>query len=228
MWGQEHAMASAHPLTFGQLLRQHRTAAGLTQEALGERAGLSARGISDMERGLRRAPYQDTVNRLAQALQLADNERRQFEAAARRQSAPTLRNMPGFLTNTLACMSEMSGHPTGGVLGALPTGLLAGREAELGAIAVTLDAVASGQGRLLTLAGDPGVGKTRLAQEITLLAHAQGFHVVIGRCYEPEQSVAYYPFLEALASAAGVGGGSRRRDILSSLSALARSCPSPA
>ena len=50
-------MASAHPFTFGQLLKRYRTAAGLTQEALAERAGLSARGISDMERGLRRAPY---------------------------------------------------------------------------------------------------------------------------------------------------------------------------
>ena len=49
-------MASAQPPTFGQLLKRYRTSAGLTQEALAERAGLSARGISDMERGLRRAP----------------------------------------------------------------------------------------------------------------------------------------------------------------------------
>ena len=51
------------------------------------------------------------------------------------------------------------------------------------------------------LVGEPGVGKTRLAQEITLLARAQGFRVITGRCYEPQQSVAYYPFLEALAMA---------------------------
>jgi transcriptional regulator with XRE-family HTH domain len=43
-------MASTQPPTFGQLLKRCRIAAGLTQEALGERAGLSARGISDMER----------------------------------------------------------------------------------------------------------------------------------------------------------------------------------
>ena len=72
-------MASTQPPTFGQLLKRYRIAAGLTQEALGERAGLSARGISDMERGLRRAPYRDSITRLAQALQLADADRRAFQ-----------------------------------------------------------------------------------------------------------------------------------------------------
>src|SRR5262249_2521350 len=67
--------------------------------------------------------------------------------------------------------------------------------------AAALRGVVSGQGRLLVLAGEPGVGKTRLGQEITLLARAQGFLVLSGRCYEPQQNVAYYPFLEALATA---------------------------
>ena len=56
---------------FGDLLRRHRVASGLTQEALAARAGLSARGISDLERGLKRAPYRDTVRRLGEALGLA-------------------------------------------------------------------------------------------------------------------------------------------------------------
>lgn len=41
---------------FGTLLRSHRVEAGLSQERLAERAGLSARGISDLERGERQAP----------------------------------------------------------------------------------------------------------------------------------------------------------------------------
>ncbi len=53
---------------FADLLRRHRTAAGLTQEALAERAGLSARGVSDLERGARRAPQRSTVQRLIRAL----------------------------------------------------------------------------------------------------------------------------------------------------------------
>ncbi len=42
---------------FGELLRQHRRAAGLTQEALAERTGLSIRGLSDLERGARQRPH---------------------------------------------------------------------------------------------------------------------------------------------------------------------------
>jgi transcriptional regulator with XRE-family HTH domain len=60
---------------FGLLLQRHRTAAGLSQEELAERAGLSRRGLSDLERGARRAPYPATVRRLAEALGLAEADR---------------------------------------------------------------------------------------------------------------------------------------------------------
>ena len=54
---------------FPELLRQHRVAAQLTQEALAERAGLSVRAIQNLERGDRH-PYPDTTARLAAALAL--------------------------------------------------------------------------------------------------------------------------------------------------------------
>ncbi len=69
---------------FGLLLREHRLEAGLTQEALAERAGLSRRGIQHLEADEAR-PYRDTVRRLAQALGLAPEARAAFEAAARRR-----------------------------------------------------------------------------------------------------------------------------------------------
>ncbi|HYW88245.1 MAG TPA: helix-turn-helix domain-containing protein [Chloroflexota bacterium] len=68
-------MDGAEPTRFGDLLRRHRTAAGLTQEGLAERAGLSVRGIQDLERGIRRTPHSDTTRRLADALGLRDAER---------------------------------------------------------------------------------------------------------------------------------------------------------
>jgi transcriptional regulator with XRE-family HTH domain len=76
-------MINGHPVTFAALLRQHRLAAGLTQEELAQRSGLSRRGISDIERGLKRRPYRNTVARLATALSLAEAERIGFEEAAR-------------------------------------------------------------------------------------------------------------------------------------------------
>jgi transcriptional regulator with XRE-family HTH domain len=52
---------------FGELLRQYRAAAGLSQEELTERSGQSARGIADLERGARVAPYPRTLRKLADA-----------------------------------------------------------------------------------------------------------------------------------------------------------------
>ena len=56
---------------FGELLRHYRIAAGLTQEELAERAGVSIRGISDLERGARRTPHLTTASMLADALALS-------------------------------------------------------------------------------------------------------------------------------------------------------------
>ena len=54
-------MAAGDSLAFGSLLRRYREAASLTQEALAERARLSARAISDLERGVKHTPRHDTV-----------------------------------------------------------------------------------------------------------------------------------------------------------------------
>jgi class 3 adenylate cyclase/transcriptional regulator with XRE-family HTH domain len=69
---------------FGDLLRLHRRAAGLTQAELAERAGLSGRGINDLERGVRHHPRRDTFVRLVEALGLTSDDRVAFAAAARR------------------------------------------------------------------------------------------------------------------------------------------------
>ncbi len=76
-------MAKASPTPFGQLLRRHRLAAGLSQEDLAERAGLSIRGISDLERGARSIPRLETIRLLADALGLDPDERAALIAATR-------------------------------------------------------------------------------------------------------------------------------------------------
>jgi len=88
--GLEDAPSGEIP-SFGDLLRRHRLAAGLTQEALAERARLSVRAISDLERGLHRNPQRDTAHLLAEALQLSPQDRAAFEAAARRLASETPR-----------------------------------------------------------------------------------------------------------------------------------------
>ena len=130
--------------SFGDLLRKHRIAANLTQESLAERAGLSARGISDLERGARTHPYRETLGMLVTALELSGAERAALVQAAQRRVRPQ------------AAARERGGSPR------LPESLnrLIGRDRELAAIGSLLgdDAV-----RLTTLTGTGGVGKTRLA-----------------------------------------------------------------
>lgn len=54
-------MSRAEHATFGELLKKHRLAMRLSQEELAETAGLSARGISGLEGGVRLRPHRDTV-----------------------------------------------------------------------------------------------------------------------------------------------------------------------
>src|SRR5262245_23524185 len=82
-------MATTEPGAFGALLRTHRLAAGLTQEELAERAGLSWRGVQDLERGIRRLPQAGTARRLAEALGLAGEHRAALLLAGRRVQVPT-------------------------------------------------------------------------------------------------------------------------------------------
>ena len=74
-------MAVQQNLSFGAELRRLRQAAGLTQEQLAGRAGLTVKAMGALERGERPRPDPDTVNALAAALQLQDQERAALLAA---------------------------------------------------------------------------------------------------------------------------------------------------
>ena len=78
-------MATSSLEGFGDLLRRYRLAAGLTQEQLAALAGMSARGLSDLERGARRVPRRETVLLLSGALNLSQADRTLLESAARQQ-----------------------------------------------------------------------------------------------------------------------------------------------
>ncbi len=74
--------ATTGSLSFGALLRRYRQAAGLSQEALAERAKLSVRAIRSPEHGERHAPYRETVGALVSALGPTGPERAE-EVASR-------------------------------------------------------------------------------------------------------------------------------------------------
>jgi transcriptional regulator with XRE-family HTH domain/sugar lactone lactonase YvrE len=74
-------VATREAAGLGGLLHQYRIAAGLTQEELAERAGVSARSVSDLERGLNRTPHPSTIRGLADALDLTPAQRTLFLAS---------------------------------------------------------------------------------------------------------------------------------------------------
>lgn len=74
---------------------------------------------------------------------------------------------------------------------------LVGREAELDALRLQLRGAWRGQGKVILIAGDSGVGKTRLASEVLQIATAAELTTLSGAAYEQEGQLAYQPFVEA-------------------------------
>ena len=72
-----------------------------------------------------------------------------------------------------------------------------GRTAELGLLAGAWRRAAAGDRQVVVVAGEPGIGKTRLVNEAARAAHAEGARVLYGRCH-PELGVPYQPFIDAL------------------------------
>jgi DNA-binding SARP family transcriptional activator len=77
-------------------------------------------------------------------------------------------------------------------------GAFVGREAELNELRGGLDAAAGGRGRLVLVAGEPGAGKSRLAEELAREAGARGARILTGRCWEGGGAPAYWPWVQSL------------------------------
>jgi predicted ATPase/transcriptional regulator with XRE-family HTH domain len=149
----ENEGRTAGPPEFGTLLRGFRLTAGLSQEALAERAGMSAQGIRALERGYRRTPQRGTLALLSGALALSDEQQQELEVAAARW---VLLRVEGKASVTVGPWPDtLSAY--------LPLSLarFVGRERELDEIATLVR-----EHRLVTLTGSGGVGKTQTALQV--------------------------------------------------------------
>jgi class 3 adenylate cyclase/tetratricopeptide (TPR) repeat protein len=73
-----------------------------------------------------------------------------------------------------------------------------GREAELDRLGTALDDALGGHGRLVLVAGEAGIGKTRIAEQLVARARARAARSVWGRCFEGEGAPAYWPWIQLL------------------------------
>ena len=82
-------------------------------------------------------------------------------------------------------------------LDSLAGGVFVGRQREMGDLKGCLEDALSGRGRLVTLVGEPGIGKTRTAQELATYAGLRGAQVLWGRSYEEQGVPPYWPWVQA-------------------------------
>jgi len=186
---QEAERFSVSP-DFGKLLRHYRLAAGLSQEALAERARVSPFAISALERGHRRKPQSKTLALLADALALDADQRAKFEDAARSAHARLGAVTVGPWTSASATIVQNN----------LPRQVtpLVGRENDLAQIAPLVE-----KHRLTTLVGAGGIGKTRLALQVgETLLKSSGDGVWLVELAASDEAVST---VQAIASTFGLG-----------------------
>ncbi len=85
-------------------------------------------------------------------------------------------------------------------LDSVAQGVFVGRQQEMGDLKAGLEDVLSGRGRMMTLVGEPGIGKTRTSQELATYAGLRGARVLWGRCYEEQGVPPYWPWVQAIRS----------------------------
>lgn len=159
-------MDTASTDDFGSRLRRLRESAALSQEELAERAGLTAAAVGALERGARKRPFPHTLQSLAEALRLTDEERRALFAS-----------VPARTTTAVRAREQHDEAQEGPAPPPTPLTSLLGRAKEL---ATAENVLLRPDVRILTITGPAGVGKTRLAIEA---AHALGPRYTAGAAW---------------------------------------------
>lgn len=98
-------------------------------------------------------------------------------------------------------MVEQSPQPERSSLPYTPSRtIFVGRQREMAELMAALDDALSGQSRLVMLVGEPGIGKTRTAQELASHAEGRGVQVLWGWCYEEAGAPPYWPWVQPIRS----------------------------
>jgi class 3 adenylate cyclase len=102
------------------------------------------------------------------------------------------------ITITASASAERVVHTEKDVLEPLVEGIFVGRRDEMAQLKGAVEDALSGRGRLLMLVGEPGIGKTRTAEELATYARLRNAQVLVGRCYEGEGAPAFWPWVQVI------------------------------
>jgi predicted ATPase/transcriptional regulator with XRE-family HTH domain len=172
---------------FGYWLRRRRKALDLTQEALAQAVSCSRFAIRKIEADERR-PSRRLAERLAEKLGIPEPEREAFLDAARSVRAAERLQVDEIPLGSTAGSKEGSRETE--------TSPFVGRGAEFGLLIGLLARLTAGSGHVVLLEGEPGIGKTRLMQELARYCAARDLCTLATNCYEIERAMPYQPVID--------------------------------
>jgi DNA-binding SARP family transcriptional activator len=133
-------------------------------------------------------------DRLPPKIELVDLGRHELRGLSRPENVFELRKVAARAAR--GAMALEPAPPEAAV--EIPGGAFVGRERELAELVGGIDDAFAGRGRLFLLVGEPGIGKSRLAEELSAHATARGARVLVGRCWEAGGAPAYWPWVQSL------------------------------
>jgi DNA-binding SARP family transcriptional activator len=136
--------------------------------------------------------------RQAEALAAYQRARRVLVAELGIEPSRSLRELERAILAQAPSLDVVSGNDEQSESIEGPRGVFVGREAELTGLLAGLDDALAGRGRLFLISGEPGIGKSRLADEVIREARARGARVLTGRCWEAGGAPAYWPWVQSL------------------------------
>jgi DNA-binding SARP family transcriptional activator/predicted ATPase len=138
-------------------------------------------------------------DRQADALQAYQDARRTLVDELGIEPGEWLRELErGILAQDPGLQLVVDGPPAAEPAGTAARTAFVGRDSELAELVAGLDDAFAGRGRLVLLVGEPGIGKSRLAEELIAHARGRGARVLVGRCWEAGGAPAYWPWVQSL------------------------------
>ena len=214
LWlGAPLAEFACEPFAQGEIARLDELRATAHEQLIEAKLRLGRHGelVGELESLIAQHPYRERLRaQLMLALYRSDRQADALQAyqSARRTLVEELGIEPGARLRELerAVLAQDPGlHLVANDEGVAvepvaesPRGVFVGRERELAELVGGLEDAFAGRGRLFLLAGEPGIGKSRLADELIARAERRGARVLVGRAWEVAGAPAYWPWVQSL------------------------------